>query len=146
LEGCELLAIGQRLPAGWASKRLSSHRVAGKSSGFHGTVGGAGGLSVGVNGHRESSTSSARERLRAVQDRQVRTLAGFVALEAKSARMRAALGVLEGEQRAALGELADVAGVELAAQLTGVATAKVREALIESQRVGGVHLAPEVGS
>jgi hypothetical protein len=89
---------------------------------------------------------SARERLRAVHDRQVRTLAGFVALEAKAARLRAALGVLEAEQRAVLGELAGVAGVELAAQLTGVATAKVRETLTESRRDGGVDVAAETGS
>jgi hypothetical protein len=101
------------------------------------------GLSVGVKDHRESSASSARERLRAVQDRQVRTLAGFVALEANGLRLRAALGMLEAEQRVALGELADVAGVELAAQLTGVATAKVREALVDSHRDGRVQVAPQ---
>ena len=55
-------------------------------------------------------------------------LAGFTALEAKVVRLRRAMAGVELQQLSALGELADVAGVELAAELTGVSTSAAREA------------------
>ena len=69
-----------------------------------------------------------------MHDRQAAALAGFTALEAKVLRLRRAMAGVELEQLAALGELADVAGVELAAELTGVSTSKAREALAARRR------------
>ena len=72
-----------------------------------------------------------------MHDRQAAALASFAALEAKAARLNRALASVEVEQVAALGELAHVAAVELAAELTGASTAKVREALVEHRRRNG---------
>ena len=54
---------------------------------------------------------------------------------------------VELEQLAALGELADVAGVELAAELTGVSTSTAREALAARRRrnAGDSAAAPTAG-
>lgn len=110
---------------------------------FIGTFGAVGGLSQGVTETRESSVPSARQRLREVHDRQAAALAGFGALDAKVLRLRRATAAVELERLAALGELADVAGVELAAELTGCATSTAREALAAQRRRSARNAAAE---
>ena len=95
---------------------------------------GLAGLSPVVTEIRDSSVPSARQRLRDVYDRQAAALARFAALEAKAAKLRRAMAGVELEQLAALGELADVAGAELAAELTGVSTSTAREAMAARRR------------
>ena len=69
-----------------------------------------------------------------MHDRQAAALAAVAALEARAVKAHRALAELEAEQTGALGELAAVAGVELAAELTGVTTGKAREALTARRR------------
>lgn len=64
-----------------------------------------------------------------VHDRQAAALAAFAALETKAVKLRAVLAVVEAGQRVALGQLAEVAGVDLTAELTGISVTKVRDAL-----------------
>ena len=70
-----------------------------------------------------------------MHDRQPAALAAVAALEARAVKAHRALAELEAEQTGALGELAAVAGVELAAELTGVTTGKAREALTARRRL-----------
>jgi outer membrane protein TolC len=86
-----------------------------------------------VTDHREP-TGSARDRLRAVHDRQLATLAGYLAADAKLDRARAALQTVEADQTLALGELAEITGVDTAGDLTGLPRPRVREALAEYRR------------
>ena len=71
-----------------------------------------------------------------MHDAQVAALAEFTALEVKASKLRLGLTGLEASQRMALGRLAELAGVEIAAQLTDLTVAKVREALAERRRHG----------
>jgi hypothetical protein len=79
-----------------------------------------------------------RDRLRARHDQQLALLNSFLGFDAKVARARSTLASLETEQRAVLGELAAVTSVDIAADLTGVSAARVRDALAE-QRLAPQH-------
>ena len=84
-----------------------------------------------------ASGTSARQRLRAVHDRQAAALAAFVSIEARTLKAQQALAKLEAERTGDLGELADVAGVQLAAEVTGMAASKIRESIIGRRRRNG---------
>jgi len=75
-----------------------------------------------------------RDRLRARHDEQLALLNTFLGYDAKVTRARTALETFEADQRAALGDLAAATGADVAAELTGVAVAKVREAVAERRR------------
>src|SRR5215207_6296470 len=97
-----------------------SHRLLGRS-------GTCGGLSVCVTEQHTTAAPSARQRLRAVHERQLDVLGHIDGLRVKAARLEVALAGVDAQQRSALGELAEIAGVELAVELTGVPASKVRE-------------------
>lgn len=86
---------------------------------------------------------SPRDRLRARHDEQLTLLATYLGFDAKVVRARTTLDALEADQRVALAELALATSVEIAADLTGVAPARVRDAVSGSRlrsmspRLGG---------
>jgi hypothetical protein len=96
--------------------------------------GGGAGLSRVVRERRRPDGSSARERLRAVHERQAAALGHYVAIDAKTGRARAALAAFEADQRRALRDLATATSVEVAVELAGVSVGKVREALADQRR------------
>src|SRR5262245_21658970 len=77
---------------------------------------------------------SPRDRLRARHDEQLMLLSTFLGFDAKVARARATLDALEADQRTALAELAAATSIDIAADLTGVTPARVRDALAGQRR------------
>ena len=91
------------------------------------------GLSSGMRNSADPR-AGAREELRAVHERQQAALGAYFAAENKAARLHAQLAAVEHTQRLALGQLAELAGAELAARLTSTSTARAREALSLSRQ------------
>ncbi len=87
-----------------------------------------------MKGQQDSSRAGARDRLRAVQQAQAAALAAYVTAASKLERVRVELARCEEVVRGALGQLASTTSPDVAAELTGVSVAAVRDALAAHRR------------